>query len=302
MSLTLYIVRHGERLDQVDSTFAYTSPSPYDPPLTILGKKQAKKSGSYIHDLQLENVENQNNKLEYILIASPFLRTTDTAIGIAEGIAADSKKSDAIENIKKRPFDIKLCIDPSLSEWHTSIYFSNPVPNSIVTLRFDELHKLFKNEEQKEQKSFEVDWSYKPVSSELPKYPEGIQDVLTRCTSSMEHILEPYVKDLSLNINKDKDIVLIIVTHGWCFNVIQEACAKTSNWKNAEYCAVTRARWIPKSENNNDAVQIIITEDEDDNKSVRHDKPKLESLTEYGEFDLDIISTINHLEGLSANE
>src|SRR5687767_485984 len=41
---TAYIIRHGERIDQIDPTWASTSKYPFDPPLTDLGIRQARKT------------------------------------------------------------------------------------------------------------------------------------------------------------------------------------------------------------------------------------------------------------------
>ncbi|CAG8437237.1 5080_t:CDS:2 [Diversispora eburnea] len=232
MSITLYITRHGERMDHVEPSFAYTSTTPYDPPLTPRGKKQAKKTGSYIHNIHLETIVKdvqRQRKVEYLIYTSPFLRTVETAIGIAEGINSSDK------DLPAKSIQIKL--EPALSEWHTAAYYANAVPNSIITSRVEELHRL--NQDAQQQSFFEVDWGYKPVFAELPEYPEGIYEVMNRCGLALKQLTTPFIEDLQGD--KTKDVVLIFVTHGWCFNVIQEACSKASTWMEAGFCAVSRA-------------------------------------------------------------
>jgi len=101
---------------------------------------------------------------------------------------------------------------------------------------------------------FEVDFSYTPVLNELPKYPEGIHEVLKRCQSALAGISSPFIQQIKQSRSSedseklDTDVVLIMVTHGWCFNVIQEACSKSAGWKEAGFCAVSRAKWIPKED------------------------------------------------------
>ncbi|KAG9073313.1 hypothetical protein KI688_001105 [Linnemannia hyalina] len=54
-NISLYFVRHGQRIDQVDSSWATTSPCPQDPPLTQLGKRQARQTGTMIRDFAHES-------------------------------------------------------------------------------------------------------------------------------------------------------------------------------------------------------------------------------------------------------
>ena len=60
----IVVMRHGERLDDADP--AWTSPRPWDPPLTDIGLQQARKTG---HDLgQLEGL-----RIAHVF-CSPFKR------------------------------------------------------------------------------------------------------------------------------------------------------------------------------------------------------------------------------------
>ncbi|KAG0044505.1 hypothetical protein BGZ83_010270 [Gryganskiella cystojenkinii] len=60
-NISLYFVRHGQRIDQVDRTWAQSSPCPQDPPLTDLGKSQARQTGKIIRDFSLESCSNNSN-------------------------------------------------------------------------------------------------------------------------------------------------------------------------------------------------------------------------------------------------
>ncbi|CAG8694867.1 11783_t:CDS:1, partial [Racocetra fulgida] len=261
MSLTLFIIRHGERVDLVDPNFIYTSPTPYDTPLTPKGKRQAKRTGAYIHDIQLETVKdiNHQRKVEYIIYTSPFLRTVETAIGIAEGISS---------NQPNLPIDsLRFRIEPALADWH---YHKKAIPNSIIDSRVKELcllNQQYQDSEQDQQQSqlcFKVDFEYAPIATKLPVHPEGIMDALARCSNAFEKITDPFMERLCQD--PLKDIVLILVTHGWCFNAIQNACSKgSSSWFDVRYCAVTRAKWVPKGENSED---IYIEDTLDDNSST----------------------------------
>ncbi|RIB05689.1 histidine phosphatase superfamily [Gigaspora rosea] len=282
MSLTLFIIRHGERVDAVDPNFRYTSPTPYDTPLTSKGKRQAKRTGAYIHDIQLETVVkdiDRQRKVEYVIYTSPLLRTVETAIGIAEGIAS-SRPNLPIDSIQFR-------IEPAISDWHYHSYYRKAIPNSIIESRTKELRLLIKQDQDtKDQKqsqlSFKADFEYEPISSELPAYPEGIMDALARCSNAFEKITSPFIE--RLRQDPSKDVVLIIVTHGWCFNAIQDACFKGCSWIEVRYCAVTRAKWIPKDENSEDIYDI--------------GKDALDDNSSAGKWALDIMANIEHLKDI----
>ena len=44
----IVIIRHGERLDNVDYTWTETAARPYDPPLTEKGAEQARNAGKQL--------------------------------------------------------------------------------------------------------------------------------------------------------------------------------------------------------------------------------------------------------------
>jgi len=70
---TVWITRHGERIDFVDKTWSETSPTPYDPHLSDNGHIQARDLAAR---LKAESVHH--------IFSSPFLRTLQTANAVAE--------------------------------------------------------------------------------------------------------------------------------------------------------------------------------------------------------------------------
>ncbi|MCJ1348879.1 hypothetical protein MMC31_007112 [Peltigera leucophlebia] len=105
--------RHGARLDAADKQWHLTSPTPYDPPLTYGGWKQAQALGGRIasvlhsrenslgsqpeisptsHGHEKEGAQGQKpnkvrkRKQRVIIHSSPFLRCIQTSIGISAGI------------------------------------------------------------------------------------------------------------------------------------------------------------------------------------------------------------------------
>lgn len=72
MTRTLYLVRHGERRDDVDPAWAATAERPHDPPLTDEGRRQARLTGDRLADAGIDAV-----------FTSPYRRAVETAHHVA---------------------------------------------------------------------------------------------------------------------------------------------------------------------------------------------------------------------------
>ncbi len=72
---TLWVIRHGYRIDFSDPHWRDSAENPYNPPLAPVGFEQAAETGERL----------KSEKIDHI-IASPFLRTVQTANLIAEKI------------------------------------------------------------------------------------------------------------------------------------------------------------------------------------------------------------------------
>jgi broad specificity phosphatase PhoE len=88
MSQTIWIARHGNRLDFVKPEWFNTAPRPYDPPLSEDGIIQARELGKRL----------KSEKIAHIF-SSPFLRAIQTANEVAAIL------------------DLPLKIEAGLSEW-----------------------------------------------------------------------------------------------------------------------------------------------------------------------------------------
>jgi len=88
MSQTVWIARHGSRLDFIDLNWFNEAKRPYDPPLATEGEIQAQELGYRLKSAQIAHI-----------FASPFLRTVQTAHIIAEIL------------------DLPLKLEAGFSEW-----------------------------------------------------------------------------------------------------------------------------------------------------------------------------------------
>jgi broad specificity phosphatase PhoE len=88
MTQTIWIARHGNRLDFVNPEWFNTAERPYDPPLSEDGILQAKQLGQRLVGEGIKHI-----------FASPFLRTVQTASQVADTL------------------DLPIKLESGLSEW-----------------------------------------------------------------------------------------------------------------------------------------------------------------------------------------
>lgn len=110
MPQTVWIARHGNRLDFVNPEWFNTAERPYDPPLSDDGMIQAKQLGQRLVGEGIKHI-----------FASPFLRTVQTANCVADAL------------------DLPIKLESGLSEW------LNPewMKTEPERLPFEVLHEQF---------------------------------------------------------------------------------------------------------------------------------------------------------------
>ena len=110
MSQTVWIARHGNRLDFVNPEWFNTAQRPYDPPLSEDGIEQAKQLGQRLVGEGIAHI-----------FVSPFLRTVQTANQVA--------------NI----LDLPMKLESGLSEWLNPAW----MPTAPERLPFEVLQEHF---------------------------------------------------------------------------------------------------------------------------------------------------------------
>jgi broad specificity phosphatase PhoE len=135
MSQIVWIARHANRLDFVNPDWFLTAERRYDPPLSEDGMVQAQQLANR---LKGENIAH--------IFASPFLRTVQTAIAVAEVL------------------DLPVKLETGLSEWLNPVWMTEE-PHKLSTPALAELFPR-------------IDISYTPC---IPaKYPETYEQMLER--------------------------------------------------------------------------------------------------------------------------
>lgn len=102
---TLYLVRHGQRLDAVNRNWHGTEDNKYDPPLSEKGYWQAQRLGERLRQEPID-----------FIFASPYIRALQTAQPIAEAL------------------DMPFYVDDGIGEWLGRSMIPNP-PNIIEPIK-----------------------------------------------------------------------------------------------------------------------------------------------------------------------
>jgi len=95
---TVFIVRHGERIDHIDEKWIKMAKRPFDPGLSTRGMEQAREVG--------EKLKKDGETIDYIY-SSPFQRTLETATEIAKVLGLRIRlengiaESVRVESVKK---------------------------------------------------------------------------------------------------------------------------------------------------------------------------------------------------------
>ncbi|CAI5442212.1 unnamed protein product [Caenorhabditis angaria] len=116
---SIWLVRHGERVDNVDKKWKEKNPNKWDDPeLTVRGKKQAFEVGRSFHNINIERI-----------ICSPFIRCVETAVEI-------------VAMMENKP---KICIEPGFMEPLNACMDPPSIPSmetiKALSTRIDEEYK-----------------------------------------------------------------------------------------------------------------------------------------------------------------
>ena len=164
---TLWIARHANREDFANPDWAATADRPHDPGLSTDGTEQARQLGRRVDTLDIDRI-----------VASPFLRTVQTAHRIAETT------------------DDPVYLEPGLGEWANPDWFDHaPDPLSFADLaaRYDRLTP-----------------DHTPCRE--PSFPESKHESLARLGATAQCLTDRYADETLLLIGHG--ITVLGVLHG----------------------------------------------------------------------------------------
>ena len=204
---SIIIMRHGERIDCVDSKLNQLL-NEYDPELTEKGIKQAIDIGKQIKKSLKKEVNTIN------LYSSPFTRTLMTGLNIAKKLNLKNNNIFTVNGL------FEFCSENNFKYFPlNSLLINNKKEKNNLYQKFinNYLQNLGENNSI-EIKSFKEKEIY-------PKYPEIFDDAINRYRKIGEELYNEILKNDNNSLN-------IIVTHGYGVQIITEYFfSKTRNEK-----------------------------------------------------------------------
>ncbi|XP_030465091.2 uncharacterized protein LOC115684490 [Syzygium oleosum] len=116
------VMRHGDRLDNVDQSWPSRAPRPWDPPLAEEGRARALETG--------KQLPTRLGFPIHRIIVSPFRRCVETALGLIAGLSAPDEGPDvAMGDGGIDPSKVKVSIEYGMGELFNNIAIRHPPPN-----------------------------------------------------------------------------------------------------------------------------------------------------------------------------
>jgi len=232
MSL-IFVVRHGERADNAGIEEQKLIEMTFDPHLTTLGTKQASLTGSFIQNRVSDSIAAQlisEAPPKYLIITSPFLRCVQTAYHIAQSLGVDS--------IYKKTLHIHDLLCEFLG---ANFYSKDPLPDVYIRSMDKSLHTKYFDFEVKDG------WVKECIP---PTYPESFASFAQRVEYGYR-----YLKDYLKSEAEYKNLIVIMVTHGYGVQVILEVTEQFDVTKDIDYCSVQQ---IYYPDDNKDECKVLI--------------------------------------------
>ena len=192
---SIIVMRHGERIDCVDSLKDNQILSEYDPELTEKGIKQAKDIGNQIK----KSLKKEINIIN--IYSSPFTRTIMTGLNIAKKLKLKNNNLYIVNPLFEIASENNFKYFPL-----NSLLIKNKNQKKILYEKF--IFNYIKNLEN---------FSFKELKEDNIgiKYPEIFEEAIERYNKIAEKLFNEIIKNENNSLN-------IIVTHGYGVQVITE--------------------------------------------------------------------------------
>ncbi|CAI8612421.1 unnamed protein product [Vicia faba] len=208
------VMRHSERLDNVEPSWISTATRPWDPPLTHSGRVLAFQTGQAIRKSLGFPVHR--------LFVSPFLRCVQTAAEIVIALSAinDAGESVSRDHTSVDTSKVKVSIENGLCEMLNTIAIRVNVAPEDGKFSFDisQLETIFPNGTVDNNN---VEMVYK----ELPKWEESVSQASVRYQQTITNLADKYPTEN-----------LLLVTHGEGTQVALSSYTKDVVEHKVKYC------------------------------------------------------------------
>jgi len=198
------------------------------PILPISERSKPKKAGGRIVNLLHEYQETSGKKpeeLKYLIISSPFRRCIQTANHVSQALPK--------ENIIGQKIYLNDYLCDYLGDFHPeSVLKDLQVRNSI--------------EEVQKHIEFDLQDGYPEIGNHAfnPVHPEGGETLRNRVFEGHIKTMKPYFIN---EINKEKDVVLILVSHGYVVECLLELYEGHNKVAGTNYTAVSQVEFDSES-------------------------------------------------------
>lgn len=175
----VFVMRHGDRLDDADHKWIHTAPRPWDPPLTESGKRRARKVGRRLRQ------EGWNITR---VVCSPFLRCIQTASEVVISLCAlDTSEDDSTGlPVPIDPSKVKVSIEYGLCEVMNSFAIQAPnlPPEGPTILDLTDLEALLP--------AGTVDTTVQKIMPEPPNWQETLYASHKRYVDTFQAIADMF--------------------------------------------------------------------------------------------------------------
>ena len=192
---SIIVMRHGERIDCVDSLKDNQILSEYDPELTEKGIKQAKDIGNQIKKSLKKEINTIN------IYSSPFTRTIMTGLNIAKKLKLKNNNLYIVNSLFEIASENNFKYFPL-----KSLLIKNKNQNKILYEKY--ILNYIKDLDNFSLKELKED------NNDI-KYPEIFEEAIERYNKIAEKLFNEIIKNENNSLN-------IIVTHGYGVQVITE--------------------------------------------------------------------------------
>ncbi|KAJ4973566.1 hypothetical protein NE237_006740 [Protea cynaroides] len=215
----IVVLRHGDRIDHADPSWALTAARPWDPYLTEGGRMRAFSTGRTLRETLGFPIHR--------VFTSPFTRCLQTTTEAVSALCAINDDGSHVtgDNVEIDPSKLKVSIEYGLCEF----LCSESIKPEFTPKDGNFVYEMSKLEEMLPAGT--VDNSVEPVDQELPKWEESKTDVSNRYNRVIRALADKYPQEN-----------LLLVTHAEALVVAISALIKDVAVAKVEYCAYLHSR------------------------------------------------------------